>query len=1039
MSKAEAARRVQQAVEEEARPRGGADLLGQLQETQAPYVEVPSGSTMTGAEFCPLPKAVLERYSSASSVCRCGLLPKIGRAWASVDNALFLWRPGEANAVEEEWSMEQAIVAVGEVSSPKQNTFLPTIKHLLVVCTPVEAALVGVCVQGNGESIRLQEMPAYTCPTDNIVPRCVSEANGGRILFGGDDGALHELRYDGRARRGRRVRRVGASFSIRRVLPAALATIAKADPIRQVVSDFDRKVAYALSEGGVISVHDLGGDGLQPVRKISEEHPSKRPPVSISPVKPTESQALCLVGLCADGRRVYYAPLHGSSSRPFGIKLRLERQPPPNPGSPSRPLRSDGSLGCEGCMLVMDGSVDERDGRIVLCSKEHGTRGIGGGRGYREAVEALALRGRGMGVVVEENADDRRECLERANMAGSILGRGELAAQMVAPPRLFATMTTAGTARVRLKRPVDAIMAALEADDGGKSLSDCFNFFGAPEACAMCAAISWGCFQEAGYRLRQAADRALKDKSLAGEPSFSVADGYGAGSTMGQAVAAPRVGFSARHDGLYLLAARALRPTWLERIAAAGVDGLVVGTRTDHLEAVERLLGPAERAAKAVAEDEKPENAPDQTREAEAESVRGLAGMLERAREATALLLTLGKEAGGRVSEGLSSSERKHLESARFSDLASSESGTELAGMMISAAVGARAKDGSHSRLASELSRVCPTFFGERQRRFFDARAKLSQAVSSSSTDTKKANSDAALEDLISSPGSISDLEAVLAEFARAENFQALARLPSAFAAAASSRDDKDKALNAAATAARILAGERREGPLASSLDHFSRPDRSAALEQMLQACAAERNADLEGCVGSALAEAGMGQMAVEFLRASTLERRLAHEGGEGRLRAGLEIDAGQAAKLKLAAECRRRAGKLAESAELWARLGKRANAGLAEARHCLDRAAVVARAGGLAEEAAQLEGELTACEIQSSLASQLTNDGHDLGDLAERVLGLQVSLLSLSLLSLSLSISIYLSHICPIDWRVECRNCWTGLHSRCGNGSTAC
>ena len=35
---------------------------------------------------------VLERINSRQLCSFCGLLPEIGRAWASVDNALFLWR-----------------------------------------------------------------------------------------------------------------------------------------------------------------------------------------------------------------------------------------------------------------------------------------------------------------------------------------------------------------------------------------------------------------------------------------------------------------------------------------------------------------------------------------------------------------------------------------------------------------------------------------------------------------------------------------------------------------------------------------------------------------------------------------------------------------------------------------------------------------------------------------------------------------------------------------------------------------------------------
>ena len=35
---------------------------------------------------------VLERYAGVQTVAFCGVFPEIQRAWASVDNSLFLWR-----------------------------------------------------------------------------------------------------------------------------------------------------------------------------------------------------------------------------------------------------------------------------------------------------------------------------------------------------------------------------------------------------------------------------------------------------------------------------------------------------------------------------------------------------------------------------------------------------------------------------------------------------------------------------------------------------------------------------------------------------------------------------------------------------------------------------------------------------------------------------------------------------------------------------------------------------------------------------------
>ena len=39
-----------------------------------------------------MPGMVLDRYNAVQKGCFCGVFPDIKRAWASVDNSLFLWR-----------------------------------------------------------------------------------------------------------------------------------------------------------------------------------------------------------------------------------------------------------------------------------------------------------------------------------------------------------------------------------------------------------------------------------------------------------------------------------------------------------------------------------------------------------------------------------------------------------------------------------------------------------------------------------------------------------------------------------------------------------------------------------------------------------------------------------------------------------------------------------------------------------------------------------------------------------------------------------
>ena len=182
----------------------------------------------------------MERYSTRQSVCFCGVLPEINRAWATVDNALFLWRLDRPDDVPVEYSgEEQAIVAVG-LAKPRPGVFLRTIDYVLVVATTVEVVLVG-CAFGDGregstldDELTLHALN-YSCTTDDVVAKDIASTDGGRIFFAGDDEALYEIEYSAADTwRQRRCRKVCHHSALPRMLPSILRLRAP-DPLRQVV------------------------------------------------------------------------------------------------------------------------------------------------------------------------------------------------------------------------------------------------------------------------------------------------------------------------------------------------------------------------------------------------------------------------------------------------------------------------------------------------------------------------------------------------------------------------------------------------------------------------------------------------------------------------------------------------------------------------------------------------------------------------------------------------------------------------------------
>lgn len=287
-----------------------------------------------------LPPVLVDRYNEAGGegTALCGIFPEIRRAWASVDNSLFLWRFDKWDGQCPEYSgEEQPICAVG-LAKAKPGIFVEAIQYLLVLATPVELILLGVCCSSSGDGtdpyaeLSLQSLPEYTIPSDGVTMTCVACTDNGHIFIAGRDSHIYELQYSTRSGWHRRCRKVcltgGLSNLISRwVLPNVLK-FGAVDPIVELVIDNERYILYARTQESKIQVFDLGKNGNGPLKKVAEERNlsdqrdgrygggrstggraasrmSKTSIVSIATVSTMESKWLHLVAVASDGRRMY--------------------------------------------------------------------------------------------------------------------------------------------------------------------------------------------------------------------------------------------------------------------------------------------------------------------------------------------------------------------------------------------------------------------------------------------------------------------------------------------------------------------------------------------------------------------------------------------------------------------------------------------------------------------------------------------------------------------------------------------------------------
>ncbi|KAF9623974.1 hypothetical protein IFM89_007417 [Coptis chinensis] len=228
---------------------------------------------------------------------------------------------------------EQAICAVGLAKS-KAGIFVEAIQYLLVLATPTELILVGVCCTGRRDGtdpyaeVSLQPLPEYTIPSDGVTMTCISSTNKGHIFLAGRDGHAYEMQYKTGSGWQRRCRKVcltaGLGSLVSRWVVPNVFKFASVDPIVEMIVDNERYILYARTEDMKLQVFDLGANGNGPLKKVAEEknlvnqrdsqlggrqsagsrtatRASKPSIVCITPLSTVESKWLHFVAVLSDG------------------------------------------------------------------------------------------------------------------------------------------------------------------------------------------------------------------------------------------------------------------------------------------------------------------------------------------------------------------------------------------------------------------------------------------------------------------------------------------------------------------------------------------------------------------------------------------------------------------------------------------------------------------------------------------------------------------------------------------------------------------
>ncbi|CAD6597312.1 XXYS1_4_G0015650.mRNA.1.CDS.1 [Saccharomyces cerevisiae] len=308
-----------------------------------------------------IPDEILHEFSTSQTRTDMGIFPELNRCWITIDNKLILWNINNDNEYQVVDDMKHTIQKVALVR-PKPNTFVPAVKHLLLISTTMELFMFAISLDKATNELSVFNTH-LSVPVQGIdVIDIVSHERSGRIFFAGQASGLNiwELHYSGsddwfNSKCSKVCLTKSALLSL---LPTnMLSQIPGVDfiqalfednsngnggfsqeTITQLTIDQQRGVIYSLSSKSTIRAYVITEKSLEGPMSIEPAYisriigtttaraapilgPKYLKIVKISSVAPEENNNLFLVALTVGGVRLYF---NGSMGR-FNIEaLRLE-------------------------------------------------------------------------------------------------------------------------------------------------------------------------------------------------------------------------------------------------------------------------------------------------------------------------------------------------------------------------------------------------------------------------------------------------------------------------------------------------------------------------------------------------------------------------------------------------------------------------------------------------------------------------------------------------------------------------------------------
>ncbi|KAI8645641.1 Nup133 N terminal like-domain-containing protein [Parasitella parasitica] len=542
----------------------------------------------------PIPRRFFDRIVDSDTQCRCfmGLLPEVGRAWLTIDCALYIWSLTDENDYYEYSDQDQIIVKV-ELVKPKSNVFGDHIKHVLVLSTPLQIILLAVATNQAPTGTNMDTISLFatnlSMPADDEQMEQIGGTDEGRIFMIGKSGSMYEVEYNNPMKwfsRCRLINRTESTFMC--LLPSPVRYFVPAQPqARSFVIDNERKVLYILyRRTDAIEVVYLGDrtNNYKPIFTLSNIRDNALSQCrqqnricnssdfdleSLHVISRAESKRIHLMAVTTTGYRLYFSHYRDSfrgtgygsqlPTEPNTLELGHIRLPPPvlaRSAGQLPPITAQTYYDCGIYISVWpktDTSATIRiDSVTSATAAQPPTSAIG--------VMAMGNRPAYSEVDISVEIDETVMSVTETNQ--HLVGRHylkEISQQWADPPRQFIVLTTLSVLFFSRLRPVDILykifLKAREEFDTNL-IQSFFERYGQIQACAMCLSI--GCSSDENDIVIKANDTFF---AYGGLPT-STLPAQLQGNHLGRAIGQTDVAFSGKHDGFVLYFARIVSPVW---------------------------------------------------------------------------------------------------------------------------------------------------------------------------------------------------------------------------------------------------------------------------------------------------------------------------------------------------------------------------------------------------------------------------------------------------------------------------------------------